>query len=78
VEHEQEEARIQPPNPRKTFTDEEIEIRSLRALRGQIPLYIKGYPDAAALRARIVQADTYAQLEGILREYESREVATEV
>lgn len=78
VEHEQEEARTQPPNPKRTFTDEDIELRSIRALRGQIPLYIKGYPDAASLRAKLVQADTYVQLEDLLRDYEMRDIVAGV
>ncbi len=48
---------------------EAVESHSLRGLRGQLPLYIKGYPGAAALRARLVQAESYAEVEGLLVEF---------
>jgi nifR3 family TIM-barrel protein len=42
------------------------EARAVRALRGQLPLYIKGEPGAAALRQRITQCETLAELEDAL------------
>ncbi len=49
------------------------ELRAVRALRGQIPLYIKGEPGAAALRGRLVRANSYSETEEILRDYEHQE-----
>lgn len=45
---------------------EDRESRVIRSLRGQIPLYVKGAPGAAALRARLVQAERYAEIEELL------------
>ncbi len=45
------------------------ELRAIRALRGQLPLYIKGEPGAPALRARITQCNTLAELEDMLSEF---------
>lgn len=47
----------------------DIEAHCMRALRGQLPLYIKGFPGAAAVRARLVQTDSIAQVEEILQAY---------
>ena len=47
----------------------DIESHTMRALRGQLPLYIKGYAGAAALRARLVQTDSITQVEELLGEY---------
>jgi tRNA-dihydrouridine synthase B len=41
------------------------EDRAVRHLRGQLPLYLRGYPGAARLREQIQQAETLAQVEGI-------------
>jgi nifR3 family TIM-barrel protein len=46
------------------------ETPAIRSLRGQIPIYIKGVPGAAALRAEIVVADSYAEIEDKLRRFE--------
>ena len=47
----------------------DVESHCMRALRGQLPLYIKGFPGAAAVRARLVQTDSIAEVESILEEY---------
>ncbi|MBS1705688.1 MAG: tRNA dihydrouridine synthase DusB [Armatimonadetes bacterium] len=44
------------------------ELRAIRALRGQLPLYIKGVTGAGALRGRMTSVSTLADLEGILGE----------
>jgi nifR3 family TIM-barrel protein len=46
------------------------ELRACRALRGQIPLYIKGLPGAATLRGRLTACSRYAEYETILREFQ--------
>lgn len=43
-----------------------LELRAIRALRGQLPLYIKGVPGAPELRARLSTVSSYAELEDIL------------
>jgi len=50
------------------------ETPAIRSLRGQIPIYIKGVPGAAALRNDVVRAETYADVERLLRGFE-RDVA---
>ena len=42
------------------------EISAVRALRGQLPLYIKGVPGAAAVRNELVRIETYSDAEEIL------------
>jgi len=57
-----------------TFKDGAFaEIAAVRSLRGQIPLYIKGEPGAAALRNALVGANTYAEVQDMLLNFE-REV----
>lgn len=46
--------------------DSAAELRAVRALRGQLPLYIKGYPGAAQLRGNLVQVSTLAEVETLL------------
>lgn len=46
---------------------EEDENRACRALRGQIPMYIKGEPGAAELRRQLQACASYADYEGLLR-----------
>ncbi|MEO7454152.1 MAG: tRNA dihydrouridine synthase DusB [Fimbriimonadales bacterium] len=47
------------------------ETPAIRSLRGQIPIYIKGVPGAAALRGEIVTAETYDDIESRLRQFEA-------
>lgn len=49
--------------------DPDAEYRAVRRLRGQLPIYIKGSPGAAAIRNRLTQCRTYGELESILRDY---------
>ncbi len=49
----------------------EPELRACRALRGQIPLYIKGEIGASALRDRLTRCSTFAEYEDILRTFEA-------
>jgi tRNA-dihydrouridine synthase B len=45
------------------------ELRATRALRGQIPLYIKGEHGAAQIRERLTKCSSYEEVEGILSEF---------
>jgi tRNA-dihydrouridine synthase len=47
------------------------ETPAIRSLRGQIPIYIKGVPGAAALRGELVTAETYEEIESRLRQFET-------
>lgn len=51
------------------------EIRAIRALRGQLPLYIKGEPGAAQVRARLTACDRLAEVQKILDEFASSHLA---
>lgn len=42
------------------------EQRAIRSLRGQLPMYIKGVPGAAQIRARLTNCSSIAELEEIL------------
>jgi hypothetical protein len=46
------------------------ELRACRALRGQIPLYIKGEFGASAIRDRLTRCSTVGEYEAILFEFE--------
>jgi tRNA-dihydrouridine synthase B len=46
------------------------ELRACRALRGQIPLYIKGEIGASALRDRLTKCSTIAEYESLLLDFE--------
>lgn len=48
---------------------QEAEIRAIRALRGQLPIYIKGAPGASQVRAKITQCNTVADLQSIFDDY---------
>lgn len=50
--------------------DSRGETPAIRSLRGQIPIYIKGVPGAAVIRNEIVRAETYAEIESRLRQFE--------
>ena len=45
--------------------DPEVELRACRALRGQIPLYLKSFPGAAALRTRLHACNSVADYQSI-------------
>jgi nifR3 family TIM-barrel protein len=47
----------------------EAEQRAVRALRGQLPLYVKGAPGASQVRAQVTHCNTYTELEDILRAF---------
>ena len=51
--------------------DSRGETPAIRSLRGQIPIYIKGVPGAAFIRNEIVRAETYAEIENRLRQFEA-------
>lgn len=46
--------------------DIDPELLACRALRGQIPLYIKGFPGASSLRGRLAQCSSVAEYEDLL------------
>jgi len=48
------------------------ELRACRALRGQIPLYIKGEPGASQARERLTRCSTVAEYQTILDEFAAR------
>lgn len=47
----------------------DAELRAVRSLRGQLPMYIKGAFGAAAIRARLTACDSYAEVEDVLTEF---------
>lgn len=47
----------------------QAELAACRHLRGQIPMYIKGYPGAAQLRLKLTQCSAVPEYEGLLREF---------
>jgi nifR3 family TIM-barrel protein len=47
----------------------QTEIRALRALRGQLPLYIKGEPGASQVRGRLSRVSSLPELETILQDF---------
>jgi len=47
----------------------EAEIRAVRSLRGQVPMYIKGAVGAASIRNRLTACDSYSEVEAVLREF---------
>lgn len=65
--------------PAQDRTD--AELRGIRALRGQLPLYIKGYPGASQVRGALSRVSSVQELEDILGDYAKRteeQVATDV
>lgn len=50
----------------------DAELRACRALRGQVPLYIKGEFGASALRDRLTRCSTLSEYEGLLLEFAAR------
>lgn len=52
------------------------ELRACRALRGQIPLYIKGEFGASALRDRLTRCSTIAEYEALLTEFQKASLQT--
>jgi nifR3 family TIM-barrel protein len=49
----------------------EAERHAVRALRGQLPLYVKGAPGSAQLRNRLTSCSTYTEVEGALCGYQA-------
>jgi tRNA-dihydrouridine synthase B len=45
------------------------ELFACRQLRGQIPMYIKGYPGAAPLREKLTKCSSYDEFKGLLVEF---------
>jgi len=50
----------------------EQELRGLRALRGQLPMYIKGVQGASEIRATLSRVSTYQELKTILHDFQSQ------
>ena len=42
------------------------ELKAVRHLRGQIPMYIKGEPGAAEVRGRLTRCDSYDEMAEVL------------
>jgi len=57
--------------PRKATDGPSAELRGIRALRGQLPIYIKGEHGAAQIRHRITACNSYQELEDVLGEFSS-------
>ncbi|HWD42034.1 MAG TPA: tRNA dihydrouridine synthase DusB [Fimbriimonas sp.] len=53
----------------KSTNHQDAETRACRALRGQIPLYIKGEFGAAAIREKLTRCNTFREYEGILSDF---------
>jgi len=51
------------------------EIWACRALRGQIPLYVKGVQGASVIRDRLTRCSAYSEFEEILRTFEAERCA---
>ena len=50
----------------------DAEMRACRALRGQIPMYIKGAFGASHLRDKLTRCSSYDEFEGLLRTFEEQ------
>ncbi|MCH8978670.1 MAG: tRNA dihydrouridine synthase DusB [Armatimonadetes bacterium] len=48
---------------------ERLELKAVRALRGQLPLYIKGLPGAAQVRGKLSRSSSVSELEEILERF---------
>lgn len=48
---------------------QESESRAVRSLRGQIPLYIKGFPGSAEVRNRLSRSDSFEETREILESF---------
>lgn len=49
-----------------TPLDPEAERRAVRHLRGQLPLYVKGFPGAAEIRKRLSECSTFSEVRAVL------------
>ncbi|MBS1717264.1 MAG: tRNA dihydrouridine synthase DusB [Armatimonadetes bacterium] len=56
----------------------QAEVRACRALRGQIPMYIKSVYGAGALRASLTACSRYEDYEQILRKFADTSIAAEL
>ncbi|MCC6686894.1 MAG: tRNA dihydrouridine synthase DusB [Fimbriimonadaceae bacterium] len=77
----------EPPLPPPTLTDriatalehlrlmieyEGDELKAVRHLRGQIPMYIKGEPGAAEVRGHLTRCSSYGEMASILNDFAGR------
>lgn len=77
----------EPPLPPPTLTDriatalehlrliieyEGDELKAVRHLRGQVPMYIKGEPGAAEVRGHLTQCNSYDEMASILADFADR------
>ncbi|MEQ1822124.1 MAG: tRNA dihydrouridine synthase DusB [Fimbriimonadaceae bacterium] len=53
------------------------ELFACRQLRGQIPMYIKGYPGAAPLREKLTRCSTFDEFATLLADFESQHSGAE-
>ena len=67
IEYERETERQFPP--RRESDTAGAELRAIRALRGQVPMYVKGEVGAAQVRHRLTACNSYAELEDVLNEF---------
>jgi nifR3 family TIM-barrel protein len=66
------EVEAMPPKERA-----EAELYGIRALRGQLPLYIKGYPGAGEVRAALSRVSSVAEIEDLLTAFAARPEVSE-
>lgn len=52
-----------------TAVREDAELRAVRHLRGQVPMYIKGEPGAAQAREKLTRLNSYAEVQSVLSEF---------
>ena len=64
---------LQLPEPERT----QAELRGVRALRGQLPLYIKGYQDASKARAALSRVSSVAEIEDLLTDFQQKTAEAE-
>jgi nifR3 family TIM-barrel protein len=53
----------------------DAQLRACRALRGQIPMYIKGEVGASQIRDRLTRCSTVAEFEGVLDDFAAQTLA---
>ncbi len=70
IAHEGESETFEDARAKPDFA--EFEVRAIRALRGQLPLYIKGVPGASQLRGQLSGVSSIDELAGILHGFLER------
>lgn len=71
IAHEAEAPNFETAQGQENYVEQEL--RGLRALRGQLPLYIKGVPGAPEIRASLSRVSTYNELQSILEVFKMKQ-----